>query len=818
LRSPVGKVNSVLGNKGFSMSGTVIIGGGAIGLSVAYHLAKRGVQGITLYERNRLTSGTSWHAAGIVGPLRASLNMTRIAMYAGTLFPQLEKETGLSTGYRQTSGYWLARADDRMDELHRIAAIGQHVGLDAQVISAAKVASSLSYIDPTGVVGGLRVDQDASVNPVDLCMAYAKSARAMGVSLVEGVGVLSILTNGSAIEGVRLTSGADVFADKVVICAGAWSRVLAQTAGLALPLQAVEHMYIVTEPMSGLPDPIPVLRDLDRGFYVKGDVGRLVIGGFEPQAKCWDAHGPEGDRAFLELPEDWDQFEPFMTGALDLIPALGDAGVQRFMNGPESFTSDSRPLVGAASEVEGLFVAAGMNSVGIMSSAGIGRALADRIVDGPQGQDLWEIDVARADPLAAVDAHLDDRMDEAVADVFALHWPYKQPSAGRGLRKSALHDHWAAQGAHFGLTGGWERGLWYARADAECDLAYSTGTQNWQYIADAEAQYMAAHCGLVDLSPFAQFDVAGPDALPALQYLAAGDCDIAVDRALYTPFLDGAGGIVEDATVTRTGVQAFRVTCGAATRWKTRGWILSHLHGFNAALTDRTEEEVVIGVMGPKSGAILAGLGAPELAETTFGSSIEVLFFGVALRATRLSFVGELGWELSIPATKAGPLFDVLIKAGAKPVGHFAVDGCRLEKGFKHWGHDLGPMSTPLNAGLGFTIAWDKPSFMGKDALTLQKHKGIDHRLVLLDVAGHPLILHDEPIWEGGQIVGLTTSGGRGPRTGLTLAFGDISLAKGESLTQTADRVFQIQVAGKMYPAKVLPRPPYDPDNLRMRA
>ena len=392
------------------MPGIIIIGGGAVGLSVAYHLGKRGARDVVLLERNQLTSGTSWHAAGIVGPLRATAAMTRLASHALELFPRLEAETGMSTGYRRTGGYWLARVPERMDELRRICAVGRHMGLTPSIIAAQDVA--FPQLDLTDHVGALMVPEDANVNPVDLCMAYARAARNHGVSIREGTGVRRIRVAKGRATGVELADGSTLSADKVVLCAGAWSKKLADEAGVALPLQAVEHMYIVTEPMPGLANPFPVVRDLDTGIYVKGDAGRLVIGGFEPDAKVWDAYGPEGDRAFLEMPEDWDQFGPFMEAALALVPQLATTGIQRFMNGPESFTADTRPYIGETPEVDGLYVAAGMNSVGIMSSAGIGDVLADWIVGGTEPRDLWGVDIARADPRAATQNHMRERMTE----------------------------------------------------------------------------------------------------------------------------------------------------------------------------------------------------------------------------------------------------------------------------------------------------------------------------------------------------------------------------------------------------------------------
>ncbi|WP_317057851.1 GcvT family protein [Roseovarius rhodophyticola] len=785
----------------------VIVGGGANGLSLAYHLARGGMRDVVLLERNSLTSGTSWHAAGIVGPLRATPNMTRLAMEALTLFPALEDETGMATGYRRTGGYWLARAPARMDELCRIAALGQTVGLSPEIADPAAV--DVPGLDLRDHVGALAVPEDGNVNPVDLCMAYARAAKARGVDIREGAHVTRIETQARRVTGVRLADGSVIAAPQVALCAGAWSKPLASHAGLALPLQAVEHMYVVTEPMPNLPDPFPVLRDLDTGIYVKGDAGKLVIGGFEPQAKCWDAFGPEGDRPFLELAEDWDQFGPFMQAALDLMPRLEQVGIQHFMNGPESFTHDTRPLIGPAPEVAGLFVAAGMNSVGVMSSAGIGRLLAGWMTEGAPEWDAWEVDVARVDPQAADAAHMAARMEEAVADLFALHWPYKQPEAGRGLRCSGLHDRWAAQGAVFGQTAGWERGLWYAQTEAERDLPYSVGAQPWWEIAAREAAEMAEGAVLLDLSPFTKVEITGPDVLGFLNMHAAAQMDVPVGKAVYTPILNDGGGIEADVTITRRAADRFWLVSGAATRWRDMALLRARAVGWEVQIADQTETEVVIGVMGAGSRSLLTHVSDADWQGFGFGTAREVLVSGAPCLATRLSFVGELGWELSIPSGKAGQVFDALIVAGAKPMGHYALDGCRIEKGFKHWGHDIGPDVTPLEAGLGFTIDWSK-DFIGKAALEMQKAEGVKRRLCLFQVEGKPLLLHDEPIWCEGRVVGLTSSGARGPRTGLDLCFGLIEAA--------VDGPVEIEVAGQRYPAKRLKRSPFDPDGTRMRA
>ncbi len=824
------------------MARTVIIGGGAIGLSVAYHLAQRSgdraaaaAKEIVLLERNTLTSGTSWHAAGIVGPLRATPSMTRLAMYALELFPKLEAETGLSTGFRTTGGYWLAQTPERMNELQRIAALGQHLGLQADILEAQSLRDELPFLQLENYAGALSVAEDANVNPVDLCMAYARAAKTMGVQILENTAVNSITVSGNRVSAVELSDGNHLEADRIAICCGAWSKPLAATAGLELPLQAVEHMYVVTEPLPNLPDPFPVLRDLDNGIYLKGDSGgKLVLGGFEANAKSWDAFGPEGNRAFLEMPEDWDQFTPFMDAAMQLFPQLTQTGIQRFMNGPESFTMDTRPLVGAAPGTDGLFVAAGMNSVGVMSSAGIGRALADWIAEGVAPSDLWEVDVARADPLAANPAHMQQRMQEAVHDLFAMHWPYKQSKAGRNLRQSCLHEYWQQQGAVFGLTAGWERGLWYAADGSERNLPYSVSTQAWQPIAQREAEHMESGCVLLDLTPFSKFDIQGPQALEFLQQITCSSMDTAVGKCTYTAMLNQQAGIDADITVTRLAENHFRIISGAATRWRDLAALRRALASptfdtpaFDATITDATESEAVIGVMGQASRSVLGSLSDHDWHQFAYATSRDVTIAGCPVRAQRTSFVGELGWELYVANDFAGTVFTALTSAGAKAMGHYALDSCRVEKGFCHWGHDIGPDTLLPQTGLPVRVDWSK-EFIGKQALLELQSINIVKKLFLLQVENKPqppspediapLPLHDEPVFESNNVVGLTTSGTVGVRTGLTLAFAYIDIEAGETLQQTAGRSFEVKIAGCRYKAKVLEQTPFDPQGKRMRS
>jgi len=804
-------------------AGVVIIGGGVIGLGIAYHLAKIGADDVLLIERNQLTSGTSWHAAGIVGPLRANTNLTKLAAYATELFPALEEETGQSTGYRQTGGVWLAGSDDRMIELRRIADIGEMAGIAAEMISPDEIRARVPFLRVDDLEGGLWVEEDGQANPVDICMAYAKGARQGGVRIEEGVACIGIETTRGRVHGVRLSDGRTVRTETIVNCAGAWARAVGALTGVPVPLQVVEHMYVVTEPMPDLPAPVPIVRDLDGRIYIKGDAGKLVLGGFEPFAKVWDPSGPDGDRPFLELPEDWQQFEPFMTAGLERVPALAEAGIQHVMNGPESFTPDSKQLMGESPFLRGFFIAAGFNSIGMMSSAGVGKAMAEWIIAGEPPMDLWDVDVARFDRASASKAFLVRRMEEAVGDVFDLHWPLKQAKAGRGVRRTPLHHAFEKAGAVFGAPAGWERPLWFAKNAAERAFRYSYGKQCWWPMAAREARAMRDRVALLELSPFTKIDIAGPDALDLLQQLCANDLDVDAGAAVYSQMLNARGGIEADVTITRLGETAFRLVSGAATRWKDLAWLRRHRDRLDlrAEIADVTSAEAVIGVMGPGSREMLQSLTSADLSREAFpfATAKRIDLDMAEVLATRMSFVGELGFELSMAAEFAETVHAALIDAGAGHAGHLALDACRLEKGFRHWGHDIGPEDTPLEAGLSFAVAWEKPSdFIGREALLAQRERGVSRRLLMFALDGaDPLLLHDEPVYRDGALAGHTTSGGRGFRVEKTLCMAYVACAPGMSKRDLLKGDYQISVADERFPLRPLARPAYDPDAIRLR-
>ncbi|WP_282610679.1 FAD-dependent oxidoreductase [Pelagibius sp. Alg239-R121] len=800
----------------------VIIGGGVIGLSVACHLGWRGAQDVILLERHQLTSGTSWHAAGIIGPLRANMNLTRLSVYAIDLFARLERETGQSTGYKRTGGLWLAQTTDRMTELKRTADMGLLAGLETRILDRAAVQERLPLLETGDLAGGLWVEEDGQANPVDVCMAYARAARQAGVRIFENTPVETVNTRGDAVHSVALADGRNIRCKTVINCAGAWAHELGASTGVAIPLQAVEHMYVVTEPISDLPRPCPIVRDLDARIYIKEDAGRLVLGGFELNAKLFDVEAESGNVPFLELPQDWDQFEPFMLAGLNRIPALNDSGIQHFMNGPESFTPDTKQIMGEAPECRNYFVAAGFNSIGIVSSAGAGKVMADWVLDGSPPMDLADVDITRFESDMSDSKFLTSRTQEAVASQFEMHWPYKRMKTGRGLRRLPCDEVWRHAGATFGSPAGWERPLWFTAGSRVNEERYSYGDQTWWPAAQQECLAARDAAVLIDLSPFSKFSISGSAALANIQQVCSADMDVAAGHSVYTQLLNQRGGIEADATVTRLAEDRFLLVGAAPSRRRDLAWLERHLTP--VIVHDKTRSHAVLGLMGPKAPEIWSAAGGdPGALALAFGASAQYMLGNTRLRATRLSFIGEFGWELYLPWNEAAAFAEHLLHIGQplglRPMGLHAVDSCRMEKGFPHWGHDIGPEDTPLEAGLGFSVSWKKPdNFIGRSVLERQRETGIERQLLQFAVEdGHPLLLHDEPLFRDGKLAGHTTSGARGFRTGLSLCMGYLALEKGETLDALSASSFEVSIAGKRHPLRLLARSPYDPNGSRMR-
>lgn len=789
----------------------VIIGGGAIGLSVAYHLGQLGIKDVLLLERDQLTSGTSWHAAGIVGPLRASMNLTLLARYALELFVHLEDETGQATGYQQTGGIWLAQDPARLIELRRIKAMGDRSNLDTHILSAAEIRQRLPLLYTDDLAGGLWVEQDAQVNPVDLCMAYARAARKLGVELREHSRVANIETHNATVTAVELADGTRVSCNKLVLCAGAWTAQLGAMAGVDIPVIACEHMYLVTDLIEQLPRPCPIIRDLDAGIYLKGDNGKLVLGAFEANPRPWTP--TQQDAGFLMFDEDWDHAQPMLEAGIRRAPLVADQGITHFMNGPESFTPDTKQIMGEAPACKNLFVAAGFNSIGIMSSAGVGKVMAAWIRDNEAPLDLWEVDITRLDPLQSKAGFLEQRLPEAVHNQFAMHWPYKQFDTGRNLRQSAWHDLLATKAAVFGAPGGWERPLWFATDADEAQMEYSYAAQCWWPAARREALHCQRHVSLFELSPFSKIEISGSAALTWLQALCCGDVDIETGRVLYSLMLNRRGGIEAEITLTRLSATRFRIISGAATRFKDLYWLRKHLDSaMDVKIRDVTEDYAVLGLMGPGSRALMQDLSTTDFsaAKFSFSSAQTIQINGCELSAVRLSFVGELGWELYLPVAQATQLLGEILRVGESHelglAGHFALDACRIEKGYPHWGHDMGAEDTPFECGLGFAVNFDKTvEFIGKPALLNQRQNGWSKQLRLCEImADEVLILHDEPVYRGDVIVGHCTSGGKGFRSGKSLCF--VMFYQPVSIDC---KDCQIEIASERFAIEILTKPPY---------
>ncbi len=809
-----------------SRAQVVIIGGGIVGCSIAYHLTRRGWRDVLLLERRQLTCGTTWHAAGLVGQLRATQNLTRLAQYTTGLFAGLETETGQATGFRQHGSLAIATHAARLEELRRGASMARCFGLEVDELTTAEVGARWPLLRTDDVVGGVFLPKDGQTNPVDTTQALAKAARAGGARILEDMPVTAIRHTAGRVTGVATPAGV-IDAEIVVLAAGMWSRELAASCGVTVPLHAAEHFYVVTEPIPELPRDLPVLRDPDGRAYFKEDAGKLLIGWFEAVAKPWGMAGIPDTFCFDQLPADLEHIEPLLEQAVRRVPVLERTGIQVFFNGPESFTPDDRYLLGEAPELANLFVAAGFNSIGIQSSGGAGKVLADWIVDGRPPIDLWDVDIRRCLPFQRNRRYLAARTVETLGLLYDMHWPFRQVESARGVRRSILHDRLAAAGACFGELAGWERANWFAPAGVAPRYRYSYGRQNWFAHSAAEHRAVREAVGLFDQSSFGKFVVEGPDAEAVLNRICANDIAVAPGRVVYTQWLNDAGGIEADLTVTRESARRFLVVTAAATQVRDLAWLRRHIPGdARAVAVDVTSGLAVLGVMGPHARALLARLTPDDLSNEAFpfGTSREIDLAFARVRATRITYVGELGWELYVPTEFAPALYDAIVEAGhdlgLHHAGYHALNSLRMEKAYRHWGHDIGDEDTPLEAGLGFAVAWTKPGgFIGRDALLAQRERGVRRRLALFALDDpEPLLYHNEPIWRDGALVGRITSGMFGHTLGRSLGLGYVARPDGAiDASYVLDARYEIEVAGARIPATVSLKPLHDPAGLRIR-
>ena len=802
----------------------VVVGGGIIGCSIAYHLTRRGISDVVVLEQGTLTCGTTWHAAGLVSQLKSTHSLTKLATYSARLFEELEDETGQATGYRTPGSISVADNEERWEEILRSATMAEGVGVETQVIDLKEATERWPLMRTDDLVGALYIPRDGQTSPVDTTMALAKGAKARGAQIIEGVSVTELTSFNGAVTGV-VTEQGSIDAEIVVLATGMWTRHLAKQIGVNVPLQACEHFYIVTEPIDGVEIGMPTLRDPGNYTYFKEETGKIMAGFFEPRGKVWRMDQIPRDFSFDSLPEDWEHIGPIFERAIHRVPALGECGLQLFFNGPEAFTPDGVYYMGETPEVDNCYVAAGFNSVGIQSAGGVGWALADWIADKHPPMDLNSVDIRRAQPFQADEDYLKDRVSESLGLLYAMHWPFRQYESARGVRVSPLHERINAAGGVFGETAGWERPNWFANEGQAREYEYSYGKQNWHDNMVAECMGVREAVGVFDQTSFAKFVVEGPDSLEVLNTISVANIDAPIGKAIYTQWCNRKGGIESDLTVTRTGEDAFFVVTAAAAENRDLSWLKRAARGRRIDITNVTDRMAMIGLMGPNSRKVLAQLTSVGLDNESFafGTSRRLEVAGVDVTAMRMSYVGELGWELYVGNDDAVTVYDALVEAGSGHgmvhAGYHAMNSLRLEAGMRHWGHDITDEDTPLEAGLGFAISWDKDAdFVGREALESQRGKPRSKRLIQFRIEDpHLLTYHDEPIYRDGVVVGRTSSSMWSATQERCCAMGYLEHPDSEAVSNDwlAAGTWETNIAGTRVPVSTSIRSWYDPQNRR---
>ncbi len=807
----------------------VIIGGGVIGCSLAYHLASAGWKDIVLLERKQLTSGTTWHAAGLIAQLRATANMTRLAKYSQELYGNLKAETGLETGFKRCGSITVALTEARKEELFRQAGMARAFGVEIHEITPDEIKQKYPHLNVSDVLAGVYLPLDGQGDPSNIALALAKGARQKDALILENIAVTDIVKTNGKVSAVKWHAGentdentGEIQTDHVVNCAGMWGHEVGRMAGVNIPLQACEHFYIVTEPIEGLTQ-MPVLRVPDECAYYKEDAGKYLLGAFELNAKPWGMDGIPADFCFDQLPEDFDHFEPILANAINRVPLLETAGIHTFFNGPESFTPDDAYHLGRAPNCENFWVAAGFNSIGIQSAGGAGMALAQWMDAGEKPFDLGDVDIARMQPFQGNKTYLFERSKETLGLLYADHFPYRQKASARGVRRTPFHTHLLERGAVMGELAGWERANWFAKEGQDASYHYSWGRQNWFENSAEEHRAVRENIGIYDMSSFGKIRVEGAGAEAFLNHICANDMSVPVGRIVYCQFLNPTAGIEADVTVTRLSETAYLVVTPAATRLADEAWLRRHIGNYQVVITDVTAGEGVLAVMGPNSRALLNAVSPNDFGNETnpFGT-MQNIEIGMGLaRAHRVSYVGELGWELYVTADQAAHVFETLMTLGAdldaKLCGMHMMDSCRLEKAFRHFGHDITCEDHVLEAGLGFAVKPNKGDFIGRDAVLRKKDAGLDRRLVqfILNDA-EPLLYHNEPIIRDGQIVGYLSSGNYGHSLGAAMGMGYVACV-GESVAQVLASDYEIDVAGTRVSARASLAPFYDAKSERVK-
>jgi glycine cleavage system aminomethyltransferase T/glycine/D-amino acid oxidase-like deaminating enzyme len=809
-----------------SQARVVIIGGGVIGCSVAYHLTKLGWKDVVLLERKQLTSGTTWHAAGLIAQLRATANMTRLAKYSQELYGGLEAETGVATGFKRCGSITVALTDERREEIFRSAAMARAFGVDIEEIGPEEVKTRYPHLNTESVTGGVFLDKDGQGDPGNIALALAKGARQRGAQIFERVKATKALRDGRRITGVEYvaedgTQG-QITCEHVVNCAGMWGHEVGQMLGTSIPLQACEHFYIVSEPIKGL-EQLPVLRVPDECAYYKYDAGKIMLGAFEPVSKPWGMQGIPDSFEFDQLPEDFDHFEPILEAAVNRMPMMAEAGIHTFFNGPESFTPDDAYHLGLAPEMDNVWVAAGFNSIGIQSAGGAGMALAQWMDDGAKPFDLGDVDIGRMQPFQGNKSYLVERSKETLGLLYADHYPCRQKATARGIRRTPFHSQLLDHGGVMGELAGWERANWFANPGQTPAYEYSWKRQNFFGNVAAELAAVRSNVGMYDMSSFGKIRVEGRDATAFMNHIGGGQYDVPVGKIVYTQFLNDKAGIEADVTVTRLSETAYLVVTPAATRLADQTWMRRHQGNFNVVITDTTAGEAVLAVMGPNARKLMQKVSPNDFSNegNPFGTAQEIeLGMGMA-RVHRVTYVGELGWEVYVSTDMAAHAFETLMEAGQdldlSLCGMHMMDSGRIEKGFRHFGHDITSEDHVLEAGLGFAVKTDKSTFIGRDAVLRKKEAGLMRRLVQFKLTDpKPLLYHNEPILRDGQIVGHLSSGAYGHHLGAAIGMGYVP-CEGETAADVLASSFEIDIAGSRVKADASLKPMYDPSAERVK-
>ncbi len=809
-----------------SQAQVVIIGGGIVGCSTAYHLARLGLRDVVLLERARLTSGSTFHAAGLVGQLRNNANVTRLLKYSVELYRRLEAETGQATGWKMSGCLRLACNEERMIDYRRQATTARSFGLDMHILTPRECLELWPMMDAADLVGGCFTPSDGQANPSDITNALARGARKAGVRIIEDCAVDAVLVEGGRVSGVGTAAGT-IACERVVNCAGQWAHEVGRLAGVCVPLVSLQHQYLVTEPIAGVAQTMPTVRDPDRRLYFKEEVGGLVAGAYEANPRPWADDGIPPGFHFTLLDSDWDHFGPAMQQCCERVPALAEAGIKQLVNGPESFTPDGNFILGEAPELAGFFVGAGFNAFGIASAGGAGQALAEWVAAGEAPLDLWPVDIRRFGPHHAERGWVRERTCELYAKHYTLPWPHEEHTTGRPRYTSPLYSRLRAAGACFGEKLGWERPNWFAPPGVAPLDRYTFGRQNWFEQVGEEHRAVRERAGLIDQSSFAKFELRGPDAAAALSWLAANDVDGAPGRVTYTQMLNAHGGIECDLTAARFDEAFYYVVTGTGFRTHDAAWIRRHLPaGLDVTFADVTEDLFTLSLTGPRARDVLGEVTAADLGNAAFpfAACREIDVAGVRVRALRITYCGELGWELHGPLAGAGVVYDALMAAGAvhglANAGYRAIESLRLEKGYRAWGADIGPDYTPLEAGLGWAVKLRsaKP-FLGREALAAQSGKPLVKRLACFTVDDPQVILLGrETLYRDGRQAGWLASAGWGYTVGRNIGYGYVRDPAGVSDDYLGSGRYELEVATRRVPCELHLVPLYDPDQRRVRA